>query len=177
MSQSASAPDRPDDTSLARAVTSRLRPRGSRAAATPDCAVNEAAIAARSNSHPPPSATRGTGAGAKQARRKKQRAEPADHGDAGEQTQPPDFTIAGLTQQLQLQRPLGALTLRFELLALELQAPRVAIERLFQRGDDHGRQPRVEAPGATRRLRAADPRSAASAFRPRAKWRCRGRHR
>ena len=84
-------------------------------------------------------------AAAGEPRREEQRPEPARHGDAGQQAQPSDFAIAGLPQQLELQRALGAVALRLELLALELQPPRVAVERLFERRHDDARKTRFEA--------------------------------
>src|SRR5262249_4955528 len=78
--------------------------------------------------------------------------EPGRHGDAGEQTKPADFPIDRLPQQLELQRPLRAAPLRLELLALELQPTRIAIERFLQRGDDNAGETRLES--AERRARA-----------------------
>ena len=121
--------------------------------------MNDAAIAPSSSSQPTPSATRAPSRAADQPRRQEQRAEPAGDRDAGEQPQPADLAVARLPLQLEPQRALGALALRLELLALELEPTRVAIERFLQRGDDDAGQPRFEAAGRPRRR----PRAAAAA--------------
>ena len=65
-----------------------------------------------------------------------QLANPSRNRCRGEPAQAPHFAIAGLTGDVDLEEAFGAPTVCFTLLALQLEPPSVAIERLLQRGDD-----------------------------------------
>ena len=88
------------------------------------------------NSQPNPSETRAPTPPATRRVDNTQRADPRRDGDAGEQTQPADLAIGGLALQLEPQRALGSLAFGVQLLTLELEPSRIAIERFLQRRDD-----------------------------------------
>src|SRR5207253_8618946 len=73
---------------------------------------------------------------ANEAGREKERPEPADHRHAGDEPETPDFPFARLAPQLEAEPALGACVLGLQLLALELEARRVAIECFLQRRND-----------------------------------------
>ena len=77
-------------------------------------------------------------------RHQEQRGDPDCDGGRRDQSQPADLAVAGLTLQLQPQHALGPLALRRRLLAVELDAARIAIERLLQRRDHDAGQARLE---------------------------------
>ena len=100
----------------------------------------------RTDEQQPAACNRGlrTGATGDQPRREQQRPEPARNGNAGDEPESPDFAFARLAQELEPQSAVGACTFRFNLFALELEAPCISIERFLQRRDDDAGQTSFE---------------------------------
>lgn len=87
------------------------------------CPANEQASAPSSIAQDPPATTR---APSVPPRRDQQRANPGDHRHEGDHAQAPDFTIARLAQQFEIQRAFGTLALHRH--PLKFEAPAVRAE-------------------------------------------------
>jgi hypothetical protein len=81
-----------------------------------------------------------------QARRQKQRAKPAGHGNARKEPELTELAIGRLARQLEAQRAFASETFGFDQFPLELEPLVVAIESLSQGGHNRSNQPPFGGP-------------------------------